>query len=87
MPPPSDNEPIKRVGRIKPFVPWATMYKIDTEPDADPRGLVCINCGAGISWKVFNIAPDVFNAACPTCKVTAANYYKDKVRKELPNGP
>ncbi len=91
MRPQSDSpDPPKRVGRIKQFVPYATMYKIDCSPVCEfvkgPRQLICINCDASIDWKVYNIAAEVFDAKCPSCKVPAVTYWKGKVHKELPDG-
>jgi len=78
--------------KVPKFIPYATMFKLESRPrpamaiDLKPRGLQCVSCNMLLSWEVYTISPDTFDAACSECKVTAREFWKGTLHKEIPHG-
>lgn len=89
---PRKNLKKMRKARAPKFIPYATMFKLESRPrpamsiDLKPRGLQCVSCNMLLSWDVYTISPDTFDAACSECKVTAREFWKGVLHKEIPNG-
>ncbi len=66
------------------FIPYGTMYKIESRSSSDiitdpnPRDLRCVQCNYLLEWRIYRIAPKVFDAECPECNVRACDFWKDK---------
>ncbi len=73
------------------FTPYATMFKLKgsfcpgTGEGTKARELQCVSCGSLMKWRIYTLAPEKFDAKCPTCHVTAKDFYKGTGYKELNN--
>ena len=80
-PKPEDKKP-----ELEPFVPFASMFKL-TLPimgfTTKPRRLKCVSCGWIVTFSWYFTDPSHFDKVCPSCKITAKDFYKDKPHKEL----
>lgn len=77
--------------RHVPFVPYATMFKLDTSSPCAPafegaRQLVCVSCGNELSWDIYSISTRMFDGRCPGCGIRAVDFYKDRHHRKLEDG-
>jgi hypothetical protein len=60
------------------------MFKFEDRPrpailfDPKPRQLECVNCGMLLEWRVYTIAPEVFDERCPECQMSVKEFYNAK---------
>jgi len=62
----------------EPFHHKPTMMKLSDVIDDKPRGLVCVNCGASMTWRIYSLNPEKFDEECPVCKVTANQFWNEQ---------
>lgn len=69
------------------FLPYDTMFKLSErsqsgmENSPTPRDVVCVNCRTGRSlWEILKSSRFDY---CPVCKVSSAEYWKDKPHRRV----
>jgi hypothetical protein len=68
----------------EPFVPYATMFKLDP-PGAEVRSFVhCVSCKARFPLNDI-LDGDLNDDQCPTCGRWALDYWKTTVTRKVPN--
>ncbi len=80
--------PRKKPSPKEPFVPYKTMIKLEGWPrvnslNKEPRGVVCESCGQIIPFTIYTIAPEKFDQECGQCGMTADEFWKGKLHREL----
>jgi predicted sulfurtransferase len=70
-------------------LPYNTMFKLDERGQAgaalskDRRHVVCVNCQAPVSLGLFLSSQDTMESMCPSCKMTAEDYWSHKPHRKV----
>ncbi len=71
------------------FVPFATMFKLEVRSRPEmveclsQRDLQCISCGGLVTWRIYTIAPEKFDAECPECHTKASGYWDGRLCRKV----
>lgn len=60
------------------FVPFPTMFKLQTETTEVPRAVECVNCSNLVVLKFYCLGPSRFDKQCEVCGMSAEDYWKNK---------
>lgn len=82
----------EKAGGIEVFVPFGTMYKLEDafqgvegeiQTVVTTRKLECLNCRNKVEWRIYQVAPDVFDSCCPECGMDAKTYWKNTRHRKV----
>jgi hypothetical protein len=68
----------------EPFVPYATMFKLDLPGESSRNFVYCLSCKTRFSLNDL-IDGELNDDQCPTCGRWALDYWKTTVTRKVPS--